>query len=498
MFGFGRKTVPTTQPTGTDGQAAPGGLITNNERSPDLVGRELYTTFINTIHQTVIVASAVRNYLALAGGVKWTPIANKAGGKDAEHGVKIVQDGLLENSSMPRPFQTCVRKQAYFHFAGFAMHEWTIRRRADGMIVFADISHRPQSTIWRWDKPDEQTPLQGVEQLTVWGNTYYVPRTRVWYTVDDTLTDSPAGMGVLRHAVEQCRRLQLFSKWEAFAYEKDLRGIPVGRAPINQMLAEAKIDPKSQAAQPFIDGRTKFLRDFLANHLKGNDNNQSMFFDSSHYIDQGPNKSVSAVPQWALDILSGDSGPLSEINQSIQRITWEVAALINAEWLLVGRDSGAYQLHESKTAMYAQRVNGTTKDLGDTATNDLARTLVALNGLDPETCTPRLVAEPVSTEAITNVTKALLEMAQAGAPLMPDDPAIDQIRERLFLEAQPKISPNLALPQRPPLLPRESEAADLANEPGAKKPAPMPARGEPTVLRTKPDGSPEATLPEDK
>jgi hypothetical protein len=480
-LGFDRTKTPTTNPAGTDGEAAPGGLIQSREQSHDLTGQRLYTTFINTIHQSVIVAAAARNYLALAGGAKWTALENRAGGKDAKRGVEILRDGLLE-SPMPRPWQSCVKKQAYFHFAGFAAHAWTIRRREDGLVVFSDLGHRPQQTVYRWDKPDEQTPLQGFEQLTVWGNTYYVPRTRLWYTVDDTLTDSPAGMGILRHVVEHSRRLQLLHKWEGFAYEKDLRGIPVGRAPISKMLRDAGIDPKSPAAATFVATQTKFLTDFLQNHLKGNNNNQAMFFDSAHFATEDAAKTPSAVPQWALDILTGDSGPLAEINATIQRITWEIAALMNAEWLLVGRDSGAYQLHESKTAMYAQRVNGTLRDLGDTATADLARPLIAMNGLNPETATPALAAEPVSTEAIMNVTRALLEMAQAGSPLMPDDPAINQVRSRLYLEAQPKIAPNLALPQRPAVLPRESL--------GAEEGAPPPK-----YLTSAPDGKPAPAAP---
>lgn len=478
-FGFDRTKKPTTQPAGTDGQAALGGILQTFEKQQDLIGFQLYTTFINTIHQTMIVGAAVRNYLALAGGAKWTALANKAGGNDAQRGVDIVTAGLLE-SPMPRPWQACVKKQAYYHFAGFGMHEWTIRRRPDGTVVFAELGHRPQGTIWRWDKEDEQVPLQGVQQLTMWGNTYYIPRNRLWYTVDDTLTDSPAGMGILRHAVEPCRRLGKLMQWEGFAYEKDLRGIPVGRAPIGKMIRDAGLDPTSPGAQQYIAGKTKFLTDFLQNHLKGSQNDKAMFFDSATYTDE-TNKSPSSVPEWALEILTGDSGPLTELNATIQRITWEIAALMNAEWLLVGRDSGAYQLHESKVAMYAQRVNGTLQELGDTATADLARPLVAFNGLDPEIATPRLVAEPVSTESIINVTRSLLDMAQAGAPLMPDDPAIDQIRARMFLEAQPKIAPNLGLPERPALLPREGE-------PGAPK--------EPQFL-TAPPKTDAPAMPED-
>ena len=488
FFGFGGKPskTPTTQASGSDGELAPGGFITTFEKNPDLVGANLQKTFINTLHQTTIVASAVRAYLGLCGSASWHAEKNESGGKNGQKGADLVEFGLLD-ASMPTPWQQCVEKQSYFHATGFAIHEWTIRRRKDGRVVFAELGHRPQSTIWRWQKDDERKPLQGVEQLTIWGNRWYMPRERIWYTVDNTLTDSPQGMGILRHVVEPARRLELLTRWEAFAYEKDLRGIPVGRAPLKKLEAEAAANGiTSKAAQAtYVANKTEFLTDILANHLKGTANNQAVFLDSAVYTTADEHQTPSSIPQWALELLSGDSGPLDQLNKSIQRITWEIATLLQAEWLLIGMSTGTYNLHDNKTALMAQSINRTLTRVGDTATADLARPLVTMNGLDPEVCAPKLRADPIASDAIDQVTKSLMQLAMAGAPLQPDDPAIDQIRRRLYLDAQPKLAPDLGLPRAPARLPRESMAQEV---PGDTDQSPGSLPTEPRFLGKPPVG----------
>lgn len=64
-----------------------------------------------------------------------------------------------------------------------------------------------------------------------------------------------------------------------------------------------------------------------------------------------------------------------------------------------------------------------------------------MNGIDPEIYCPQILPDPIATERIEAVVAALVGLAQAGAPIMPDDPAIDQIRSRLHLAKQPKLSP---------------------------------------------------------
>lgn len=109
-------------------------------------------------------------------------------------------------------------------------------------------------------------------------------------------------------------------------------------------------------------------------------------------------------------------------------------------------------MHEDKTEQFGSLIQSTLGEMAGFARNDLARTLVSLNGLNADLCTPKLLPGAVSTESVQAVCQALLFLAQAGSPLMPGDPAIDIIRARLHLGEQPKITPEVAgmIPRTPP------------------------------------------------
>jgi hypothetical protein len=115
----------------------------------------------------------------------------------------------------------------------------------------------------------------------------------------------------------------------------------------------------------------------------------------------------------------------------IKRVQFEIARVLGIEFALVGAEGGSYSMHEDKTSMFATNLAVTLSEMGTFATNQLARRLVALNGLDPETCTPKLVAEPISTDAMIDVSKALMNVTLAK--LHPLDPARAVIRKRLRL-----------------------------------------------------------------
>lgn len=100
--------------------------------------------------------------------------------------------------------------------------------------------------------------------------------------------------------------------------------------------------------------------------------------------------------------------------------------------------------------MFATNLSVTLSEIAKFATKQLARRLVALNGLDPETCTPTLVAEPISTDKVLDASKALVNIALAK--LHPLDPARPVFRKRMRLP-----------PETPEMLPDLLEAWKAAN-----------------------------------
>jgi hypothetical protein len=432
------KPAPITEPSGSDGVAAPGGYLWRGETNADLIGHKLWLTLSNTLLNSIVVAAAARYFLNLISGTEWEAEPVKAAGADGIRAAEIVRAGLFDAmfvADRAKTWSSVVRKAALYKFVGFSMHEWIVRKRPDGLIVFSDLQHRPQYTIHWWDKVEERSPLLGVIQQTRLGHRYYLPRERLWYCADDTLTDDPAGAGMLRHTIAHTKRLDRYEQLEGIAMEGDLRGTPLMRAPIKKLQEMADNAKKGSG---WVDSQLSAFTDFGANHIKTSD--LSLLIDSEPYTDKEGR--ISAVPKWAVDILKSDAGSLPQLQAAIERCNREIARVIGAEFMLMGGgSSGSHAMHADKTDQFGNLIQSTLGEMSGFARNDLARVLVSLNGLDADACTPTLLPGAVSTEAVAQVTKSLVDMAQAGAPLMPGDPAVDQIRARLHLAAQPKITP---------------------------------------------------------
>jgi hypothetical protein len=360
---------------------------------------------------------------------------------------------------MPRPWQAVVRKSAMYKLHGFSLHEWMIKKRGDGLMVFSEIQHRPQPTIYRWDKPDERQPWLGVEQLTRMGNRYIIPRGRLFYCFDDTLTDEPDGVGLLRHVVQLVEKLTFLQGLEGLGFETDLRGMPIGRAPLEDLRKAAGDNKTDAEVQKYIAEKTSQLRGKLENIIKSPEKLQWLLLDSATYRGLDPN-AITAVQKWSFDLLHGEPGALPDINTAIVRLQTEIARVLGIEWAMMGGDGGAYAMHEDKTSMFATNLQNTLTELASFATNDLSRILTAFNGFDPETDTPILRAEPVSTDAIEMVCRSLAALASAG--LDRRDPARNVLRRRMNLPPEPELMPDeLGALERTPPPPDDSEDVDV-------------------------------------
>lgn len=471
---FSRTKTPVTKPAGSDGVWAPGGYLFGGEVKAALQGNEKWLTYDKTVANCITVASAIRIWNALHGQAEWACEPNPLGGSKAKACAAIVTEGLIE-AQMSRPWKRVVVKCGFgATFKGFAMFEHVVRRRSDGKIITADLQHRPQYTIERWDKPDEQSQWVGVEQRTKSGSTYYLERERLFYVVDDSITDQPDGVGVLRHLVEHARRVERYEQLEGWGFEGDLRGMPVAYAPIKALAAAAVAAGVPQndtaAIKAYVDAQTKFLRDILEKHIKSPD--LSLMLDSEPYMSLGQDATPSASKKWAFDVVKSQAAGQSDVRNAINAVNRELLRVMCCEWLLMGDGEGARAVHEDKTAMFGMVLNGSLENIGDAATSGPARRLTALNGFDADTCTPRVKPMPIPLETVEAACRALQLIAQAGDPLRPNDDAPDILRKRMKLPPRPEMTPELE-----GMLP-EGRGRGPAVDPSPAGGPPDPSKGE--------------------
>ena len=409
------------------GTAVYGGYIDDNETRSEVKGTERYKTYSDILANVSIVSAGVRYFLNLVAKSNWTaaPAEADTDGKFAE----MCEQALFEDPLTP--WHRIVRRGAMYRFYGFSVQEWTMKRATgeNDFITYADISPRAQKTIEKWDV-DEQGTVFGVVQTSVQdGKEIYLPRQKLVYLVDDTLSDSPEGLGLFRHLVQPAKRLARYEELEGYGFETDLRGIPVGRGPFDEL--KQKVDDGEITAADRIRLESG-LRTFIKNHIRGP--KLGLLLDSSPYLSQDDVARPSQTNKWSLELLKGTSTSFVNNAEAIARLNNELARILGVEGLMLGANGkGSLALSKEKAHQLYMVIDNSLKELTASFDNDLVKPLWAMNGW-PEEMRPRLKAESVQFKDIEQVTNALLDMANAGAPLASSDPVIGEVRDLLGLE----------------------------------------------------------------
>lgn len=426
-------------PTGTIGSSVDyateiGGNYVLADRVLNLTGQARFDRYEEMLRDTSIVAAGVRLFLNLIANAVWT--VNPPEGLNANEEA-VAQDYADQAYDalygMTTSWSAVVRKQAAFRLWGFSIMEWTARRNPDGSIGFLDVEHRPQRTITRWVR-DKGGTVEAVEQTVGGKPPVTLPRSKIVYAVDDVLSDSPEGVGLFRHLYLTADRLKTFLELEEVGFATDLRGIPIARAPLAEEAAKAQAaGPAGSESRAKADAvrsaKLEPLRNFIRAHVRNKD--QGLMLPSDTYMGKTVDGATtpSAVPKWALELLNGDSSAFEAMAQAINRMNQELARILGVEHLLLGADGGgSLALARSKVGTFYLTVTSTLMDLLEVFDRDLIRPLAEMNGW-PEELWPEMGVNEISDRDLEQIAAILRDLALAGATLMPDDPAIGEIRD---------------------------------------------------------------------
>lgn len=417
------KKISPTDRAGVNGAEVYGGFINSNEKNPILSGNQKYTTYSDILVNVSIVGAGVRYFLNLITKSSWK-IESASDKPEARKHAELLESMLYD---METPWHRIVRKGVMYKFYGFGVQEWIAKKRPDGVIGLLDLEARPQKTITQWDLYDSGKVKGLIQTKPMSSEMVYIPREKVVYIVDDTLSDNPDGLGLLRHVVSPAKRLLRYEELEGYGFETDLRGIPVGRAPfaeLQRLVEEGSLtaEQKTQIERP--------LKDFIENHIKGP--KLGLLLDSMTYQSSNEAQTPSNVPLWGVDLLKSGSEGLPEISNSINRVSMEIARILGVEGLMLGQGKGSQALSRDKSDNFYMVVDSAQTELADCYSKDIVNTIWNLNGWPDET-KPWFKTDSIQLRDIENITGALKDMAQAGAVLAPDDPAILEVRDLLGL-----------------------------------------------------------------
>ena len=329
------------------------------------------------------------------------------------------------------PWRRVVRRAAMYRFYGFSTQEWTAKRRPDGTIGFKDISPRPQATIERWDI-SQSGEVFGCWQSSPWDNKeIYLPRRKLVYLVDDSLNDSPEGLGLLRHVVELAESLQRFEELEAIGFETDMRGVVHARAPFSDLAEKVSSGEITQADMNSI---LSPLKSFIQNHIRGK--KSGIILDSSVYSSSDESGRPSNAAKWEVGLMSSGITSQDAIYTAIQRKTAEIARVLGVEGLLLGGGGGSLALSRDKSHNFHLIIDSTIKEIIDTFNKDILTPLMDLNGWDKE-LTPKFKTEAIQFRGIDEIARALKDIEATS--LDPDDEAHGVMFDQLGL---PRLDPN--------------------------------------------------------
>lgn len=417
-----------TKTLGVPGTAIWGGFIQEKELNSALTGTEKYTTYSEILANTSIVAAGTRYFLNLVAKADWNfePSEADTDGKFAE----MAEEMLTDDPSTP--WHRIIRRAAMYRFYGFSIQEWTARRREDGLLTLADVAPRAQLTIEKWDVDVEGGVLGAIQRSPQNMQELYLPRQKLMYMVDDTLSDSPEGLGLFRHLVAPAQRLARYEQLEGFGFETDLRGIPIGRGPFTELQSQVEEGTISKAQRESIESP---LRTFVQNHIRTT--SLGLLLDSAVYESEDDAATPSSQRLWDVDLLKGSATSFQENASAIERLNREMARILGVEQLMLGSDStGSFALSQDKTNSFFLLVDGTLTEIENQIKDDLLTTVWRLNGWDDEMM-PELGTDAVRHTDVAEVAATLRDMATAGATLDERDPVIDAVRELLGMPGRP-------------------------------------------------------------
>ena len=424
-----RRRYSPTAALGRAGVAIWGGYVEEQERNSDLASREnRFRTYSDIIANTSIVAAGVRHYLNLIGSSPWsfTPADVPDGQMYADRAQKM----LTEDPKTP--FHRIVRRASMYRFYGFSIQEWTAKRHKEGYYTIDDIAPRAQRTIERWDVDEIGDVLGCTQRAPQTQLEIYLPRGKVVYLVDDSLHDSPEGLGVFRHLVESSKRLTRYEQLEGAGFETDLRGVPIGRAPLREIEEAIKAGDLKEKDR---DALLQPLQKFLESHIKGP--RLGMLLDSAPYESNDEAGSrPSSTKQWSLELLQGSSTSFMANAAAIDRVNREMARVLGVEQLLLGTTGGSYALSQDKTQQFFMIIDGALTEIGESVQKDVIERFWRLNGW-PEDTAPKAKCKSVRFADVEQIARTLKDMAAAGVMLDPDDPIINDVRNMLGVSHRP-------------------------------------------------------------
>ena len=284
-------------------------------------------------------------------------------------------------------------------------------RYNDGGVGWRKFAIRAQESLERWELEDNGD-IRGMWQAIEGEDPKLIPIESALLFRTSVMKNNPEGKSVLRNAYRPWYFKKRIEEIEGIGIERDLAGIPVGRAPVEYFAPDATPEQKN-ALEEAKNMVTNIRRD-----------EQEGILLPSLYDPQGN-------PLWDIKLMTTGGRRSFDTDKIISRYDQRIAMSLLADFILLGHESvGSFALSTSKMDLFSQAINSFLDAIAGVINQHAVPKLLAFNNMLDDGPMPYITHGGVDEVDIVALGEYVQRLVVAGMPLFPDTDVERYLRER--------------------------------------------------------------------
>jgi len=288
---------------------------------------------------------------------------------------------------------------------GFTKDPRTRSKYSDGRIGWRKLPTRSQETIDRWNL-DDNGGIRGAYQNDPNSRkkgVVYLPIEKALLFRTTSKLNNPQGRSILRNAFIPWYYKRRIQEIEAIGIERDLAGLPVALVP-PQLLSNAATAEERAA----LDAIKQIVRNVKRDEQEG------IVFPLAYDPETGN-------LAYDLKLLSTGGRRQFDTDAIVGRYDQRIAMTVLADFLLLGHENvGSQALSVSKVDLFVRSLDAYLSEIAEVFNQHGIPRLMRLNGVD-EALSPSLTWSTPKSVDLGALGSFITSLAQAGAPLFPDE-----------------------------------------------------------------------------
>ena len=380
-----------------------------------LQGKQQYANYREMADNDPVVGAMLHAIEMLVRSVDWSVDPSDPENPKAIEEAQFVSSCL---NDMSTSWDDTLASILTFLVYGFSYHEIVYKYRKgytddastrskynDGRIGWRKLPIRSQDTVQNWDM-DENGGIRGMYQMNPYAQEkglVYLPIEKCLLFRTTTKMNNPQGRSILRNAFVPWYYKRRIQEIEAIGIERDLAGMPVAYVPPQLLSNNATSEEKAALTA---------IKQIVRNIKR--DEQEGIVFPLAYDPD-------TKQPAYDLKLLSTGGRRQFDTNQIVTRYDQRITMTVLADFLMIGHEGiGSQALSVSKIELFLTSLNAYLSNISETFNSYAIPRLMRLNGV-PEELSPYLTYSPPKNVDLDGLGKFLTSMAQAGAPLFPDE-----------------------------------------------------------------------------